>query len=102
MSKKYILNKTNSVLLLQDAKVNTIVKLNPKKCSFQSFDEDYLFSSPYVQRMMNKGYIELLDDIISKVFNPDTLLLHIDEVRNFIAPYVKKDRESGAGKIKYV
>ena len=67
MSKKYILNKTKSVLLLQDAKVNTIVKLNPKKCSFQSFDEDYLFSSPYVQRMMNKGYIELLDDKVEVI-----------------------------------
>lgn len=67
MSKKYILNKTNSVLLLQDAKVNTIVKLNPKKCSFQSFEEDYLFSSPYVQRMFSKGMIELLDEKVEVI-----------------------------------
>jgi len=42
----------------------------------------------------------LLGDIVSKVFNPDTIILHIDEVKNFIAPYVKKDRNESAGFIK--
>jgi len=66
--------------------------------SFKEFELDH----PIIQILVNDDdtvFRELLDDIISKVFNPDTLLLHIDEVRSMIEPYVKKDRESGAGKI---
>jgi len=66
--------------------------------SFKEFELDH----PIIQVLINDDdtvFREQLDDIISKVFNPDTLLLHIDEVRDFIDPYVKKDRESGAGKI---
>ncbi|ORX61215.1 coth-domain-containing protein [Piromyces finnis] len=69
--------------------------------SFKEFELDH----PIIQVLINDDdtvFRELLDDIISKVFNPDTLLLHIDEVRSLIGPYVKKDRESGAGKINKI
>jgi len=69
--------------------------------SFKEFELDH----PIIQVLINDDdtvFRELLDDIISKVFNPDTLLIHIDEVRDVIAPYVKKDRESGAGKINKI
>jgi len=69
--------------------------------SFKEFELDH----PIIQVLINDDdtvFRELLDDIISKVFNPDTLLIHIDEVRDYIAPYVKKDRDSGAGKINKV
>jgi len=61
MSKKYILNKTNSVLLLQKADLSTLVKLQPKQCSFQSFEEEDIYSSPYVYKTLVCGYIELVD-----------------------------------------
>lgn len=61
MSKKYILNKTNSVLLLQKADLSTLVKLQPKQCSFQSFEEEDIYSSPYVYKTLVRGYIELVD-----------------------------------------
>lgn len=67
MSKKYILNKTNSVLLLQKANLTTLVKLQPKQCSFQSFEETELFESPYVYRCLNTGRIELLDQRVSVI-----------------------------------
>lgn len=69
MSKKFILNKTNSVLTLHDNKLNTIVKLQPKQCSFQSFEEYELLQSPYVYKTYSNGYIALLNervDIIKK------------------------------------
>lgn len=67
MSKKYILNKTNSVLLLQKANLTTLVKLQPKQCSFQSFEETELLESPYVYRCLNAGRIELLDQRVSVI-----------------------------------
>ena len=67
MSKKYILNKTNSVLLLQKANLTTLVKLQPKQCSFQSFDESDIIESPYVYKVLSKGWIELLDERVSVV-----------------------------------
>lgn len=67
MSKKYILNKTNAVLLLQKANLTTLVKLQPKQCSFQSFEETELLESPYVYRCLNAGRIELLDQRVSVI-----------------------------------
>jgi len=64
--------------------------------------KDFELDHPIMQILVHDDdtvFRELLGDIISKVFNPDTLLIHINEIRDFIAPYVKKDRESGAGKI---
>lgn len=61
MSKKYILNKTRSVLLLQKANLTTLVKLQPNQCSFQSFEETELLESPYVYKCLSTGRIELLD-----------------------------------------
>jgi len=42
----------------------------------------------------------LLGDIISKIYNPDTLFLHINKVKKLISPYIIKDRKFNAGKIK--
>lgn len=67
MSKKYILNKTNAILLLQDSKLQTVVKLQPKQCSFQAFDETDLLASPYIYRAFSKGVIELLDQRVTVV-----------------------------------
>ena len=67
MAKKYILNKTNSVLLLQDSKLITVVKLRPKQCSFQAFDEMELLSSPYIYKTYRNGYIDLLDERVEVV-----------------------------------
>ena len=67
MSKKYILNKTNSVLLIQKANLTTLVKLQPKQCSFQSFEETELMESPYVYKCLNSGRIELLDQRVTVV-----------------------------------
>jgi len=66
--------------------------------------EDYELNHPILKILIHNDdtfFRECLGDIISKIFNPDTLLIHIDEIKNFISPYVKKDRDSGAGKIKY-
>jgi len=68
--------------------------------SFKDFELDH----PIIQVLVHDDdttFRELLGDIISKVFNPDTLLIHINKIRDIIAPYVKKDRDTGAGKIKY-
>lgn len=67
MSKKYILNKTNYVLSLQDSKLITIIKLRPKQCSFQAFDEMELLSSPYIYKTYRNGYIDLLDERVDVV-----------------------------------
>lgn len=67
MSRKYILNKTNSVLSLQDNKLQTVVKLQPKQCSFQSFDEMELMASPYIYRTYQNGFIDLLDERVEVI-----------------------------------
>ena len=67
MSKKYILNKTKSVLLLQKANLTTLVKLQPQQCSFQSFEESDIIESPYVYKCLSAGLIELLDQRVSVV-----------------------------------
>lgn len=72
MSKKYILNKTNSVLLLQKANLTTLVKLRPQQCSFQSFEESDILESPYIYKALSRGYIELLDQRVSVVKKQNT------------------------------
>ena len=67
MSKKYILNKTNSVLLLQKANLTTLVKLQPKQCSFQSFEEIELIENPYVCKCLNAGLIQFVDERVTLV-----------------------------------
>ncbi|ORX60895.1 coth-domain-containing protein [Piromyces finnis] len=42
---------------------------------------------------------ECLGDIVSKVFNPDTILIQLDKVKKLISPYVKRDRDTLAGRI---
>jgi len=66
--------------------------------SFKDFELDH----PIVKILIHNNdtfFRECLCDIISKVYNPDTLLSHIDDVKNLISSYVKKGRDSGAGKI---
>lgn len=67
MSKKYILNKTNSVLLIHKANLTTLVKLQPKQCSFQSFEEDEIYSSQYAYKALAKGIIELVDQRVQVI-----------------------------------
>ena len=62
MSKKYIQNMYGGILAIQDTKLNTVVKLDPYKCSFSSFDEDYLMSLPHVNRLIEKHLITLQDE----------------------------------------
>lgn len=72
MSKKYILNKTNSVLILQDNQLKTVVKLQPRQCSFQAFDELELMSSPYIYKTHLNGFIELLDERVEIIAKSNT------------------------------
>lgn len=67
MSRKYILNKLNSILLLQDSKLQTVVKLQPKQCSFQAFDEAELLSSPYIYKTYQNGFIDLVDERVEVI-----------------------------------
>lgn len=62
MSKKYIQNMYNGILAIQDTKLNTVVKLDPYKCSFNSFDEDYLMDLPHINRLLEKGLITLQNE----------------------------------------
>ncbi|ORX60891.1 hypothetical protein BCR36DRAFT_340864 [Piromyces finnis] len=64
--------------------------------------EDYELNHPILKILIRDDdtfFRECIGDIISKIFNPDILLIHIDEIRNLISPYVKRDRDLGAGKI---
>jgi len=64
--------------------------------------KDFELNHPIVKILVHNDdtiFRECVGDIISKVFNPDTLLSHIDNIKNLISPYVKKDRDSGAGKL---
>jgi len=64
---------------------------------------EFGYDLPITQILINDDdtkFRELLGDIISKVFNPDTIILQIDKIKKLIDPYVKKDRESDAGRIK--
>ncbi|KAG4107095.1 hypothetical protein H8356DRAFT_1392576 [Neocallimastix lanati (nom. inval.)] len=66
---------------------------------------DYELGHPILKILIHDDdtkFRELVGDIISKVFNPDTLLIHIDKIKNLIDPYVKRDRESNAGRINKV
>ena len=70
MSKKYILNKTNYVLSLHNSKAIQIVKLQPKQCSFQSFEEEELFASPSIYKTYRNGFIDLVDSRVEVVNRP--------------------------------
>jgi len=42
----------------------------------------------------NEELIKDLDEIMRKAFNPKKLISHIDKLKEFISPYVEKDRTS--------
>lgn len=65
--------------------------------------KDFELSHPIIKILIHNDdtiFRNLLGDIISKIFNPDSLLIHIDKIKDLISPYVKKDRDLEAGKIK--
>ena len=62
MSKKYILNKSNSILMLHDSKSSLLVTLKPKQCSLKSFEEEELLSMASIVKMYDKGFIDLVDE----------------------------------------
>jgi len=67
--------------------------------------KDFELNHPIIKILVHDDdtlFRQALGDIVSKVFNPDTILAHIDDIKALIDPYVKKDRESGAGKINKV
>jgi len=66
--------------------------------TFKDFESD----NPIIKILVHNDdsrFREILGDVVSKVFNPDTLLIRIDELKKVIEPYVKKTIETGAGKI---
>ncbi|ORX86578.1 coth-domain-containing protein [Anaeromyces robustus] len=69
--------------------------------SFKDFELDH----PIIKILVHDDdtrFRELLGDVVSKVFNPDTLLTRIEELKEFVAPYVKNNIETGAGKINKI
>jgi len=83
--------------IIENIKNNTDIDI-----AYLSF-KDFELNHPIIKILIHKNdkkFRDLLGDIISKVYNPDTLLLHIDKIKDLISPYIKKDRKSGAGKIK--
>ncbi|ORX47611.1 coth-domain-containing protein [Piromyces finnis] len=78
---------------------------------FSSIDEiefanvsfkDFELNHPILKILVHDDdtvFRQLVGDIVSKVFNPDTLLTRINTVRSLIDPYVKKDKELNAGMI---
>lgn len=61
MSKKYIQNMTKATIVIQDTKLNTVVKLAPYTCSNRNFSEEYLEELPYVEKLLSLGKITLQD-----------------------------------------
>ncbi|KAL6588802.1 hypothetical protein LY90DRAFT_383447 [Neocallimastix californiae] len=64
--------------------------------------EDFENNHPIMQILVHQDdtiFRRCVGDIISKVFNPDTLFPQIDKIRKLIGPYVKKDRELKGGYI---
>jgi len=58
--------------------------------------EDW-YENRYIVDFLTKGdneslFLKHLQTIIDEVFNPDLLIPHIDDLKEFIDPYVKKDR----------
>jgi len=87
---------------------NTYCKGTAPYCDYDDVDYarvpfvEYETGHPIIRTLIHNDdtkFRELLGDIVSKVFNPDTILIQLDKIKNMIAPYVKKDRESGAGRI---
>jgi len=58
---KFILNRKNSILFIQDNERKTLCKLMPYECSFKSFDEKLLDETEHVNKLINKGIISLHD-----------------------------------------
>ena len=61
MSKKYIQNLTNGRVIVSDNKGGVIVTLQPYQCSLTSFDEETLYSSITVNKMITSKWISLQD-----------------------------------------
>jgi len=64
--------------------------------------KDFELEHPIIKILVHDDdtrFREIIGDVVSKVFNPDTLLLRIDELKKLVEPYVKKTIETGAGKI---
>eukprot|EP00833_Pecoramyces_ruminatium_P010723 jgi/Orpsp1_1/1184755/evm.model.c7180000090871.1 len=67
--------------------------------------KDFELNHPIIKILIHDddtSFRNMLGDIISKIYNPDTLLIYIDKIKNLISPYVKKDRDLGAGKINKI
>lgn len=66
MSKKYILNKRNGILMLHNGK-KLFLTLKAKQCSFQSFEEEELLSIPSIINAYQNGHIDLVDERVQVV-----------------------------------
>jgi len=86
---------------IYSTRVSTNRDVDFSNLTFKQFEFDHPIIKILIHNDDTKFRI-LLGDIVSKVFNPDTIILHIDEVKNFIAPYVKKDRNESAGFINKI
>jgi len=66
--------------------------------TFKDFELDH----PIIKILVHDDdtrFREIIADVVSKVFNPDTLLTRIDELKPLVRPYLKKTYDTGAGKI---
>lgn len=61
MSKKFIQNLTNGRVMVSDNKGGVIVTLQPYECSITSFDEETLYASITLNKMLNAKWISLQD-----------------------------------------
>jgi len=66
----------------------------------RTFDEEIFEKKNPLYTMLNindksEELISIMDEIMRNAFNPNILLPRIDQLRNFIAPYVKEDRTPG-------
>lgn len=59
MSKKYIQNLTNGHVLITDNKGNVITNLQPYECSVTSFDEETLYNSITLNKMLLNKWVSL-------------------------------------------
>lgn len=67
--------------------------------------KDFELEHPIIKILVHDDdtrFREIIGDVVSKVFNPDTLLPRIDELKKLVEPYIKKNIETGAGKINKV
>jgi len=88
--------------LLYYPKINKKEKTVDIDIAYISF-KDFELDHPIIKILIHNDdntFRNLLGDIISKIFNPDTLLLHIEKLKTLISPFIEKDRKYNAGKIK--